>query len=388
MARRTLVRALAMVVVAAAALAAALFVYSNRPLSVRVAALERDVAIRVFGLGTVEARISSEVGFEVGGRLVELNADHGDTVAKGAVLARLDLGEQEARVAKAQAALAIAHANIRKAAANLQRAEAVFLQKQETNRRRQALAGSNVVSRQAAEEAQRDEDVARADVLVATSETEVANAQLADAKAQLRFEETMLGHRTLHAPYDAVVVARRIEPGTVVKAGDPIFTLVATGTYWGLAYVDEARAGHIEVGQTVDARLRSRPRDAFTGRVARIALESDRVTEERRVFVRGDNPPPQVYLGEQVEIWITVARVDEGLFVPEAAVQGYDGRHGTVWTVESGRLARRTVEFGHRTEDARLEIVGGLPAGAGVVTQVGNGMREGRAARPVGTAEQ
>ena len=41
---------------------------------------------------------------------------------------------------------------------------------------------------------------------------------------------------------------------------------------------------------------------------------------------------------------------------------------GTVWTVEDGRLARRLVSFGYRTEDSRLEIVAGLPDGALVVS--------------------
>jgi HlyD family secretion protein len=155
----------------------------------------------------------------------------------------------------------------------------------------------------------------------------------------------------------------------------------ADGNYWGLAHVDEARAGFLSEGQHVDARLRSRPQDEFTGSVARIGLESDRATEERRVFIKGDNPPPRIYLGEQAEFWITVAQLKEALLVPEAAVSEYDGRQGTVWTVEDGQLRRRQVTFRHRTEDARLEIVEGLPDQAQVVVRIGQGVREGRSVR-------
>lgn len=371
-----------------AAIAGAILVYTNRPIDVRVASNEKNVVVRVFGLGTVESRVLSKIGFEVGATLVELNADHGDRVAKGQVLARLNTGEQEAKVAKARAAVLVAEVNIRKTDANVEKARAVFAQSQEANRRKQALAGRDVVSQQVAEEALRDEAVARADVAVAASEAESARAQLIDARAQLEFEETMLRHRTLVAPYDAIVVERHKETGTVIKAGDPIFTVIAVGSYWGLAYVDEARAGFIQEGQPVDARLRSRPQDAFTGRVVRVGLESDRVTEERRVFIKGDNPPPQVYLGEQAEFWITVARLDNALLVPEAAVSGYDGRKGRVWTVEAGHLHRRLVNFRHRTEDARLEIVEPLPDDVRVVVQLGNAFREGRAARAIGPPEK
>ncbi len=359
----------------------AITIFSNRPLAVQVATLERNVPIRVFGLGTVEARVLSKIGFEVGATLVELNADHGDRVTKGQVLARLATGEQEARVAKARAALTIAEVNIQRSTANVEKAEAVLAQRREANRRKQSLAGRDIVSQQSAEESLRDEAVAQADVAVAASEAESAKAQLADAQAQLRFEDTLLRHRTLVAPYDGLVIERHKEPGTVIKAGDPIFTLIANDSHWGLAYVDEARAGFITEGQKVDARLRSRPLDSFSGQVVRIGLESDRVSEERRVYVRGDHPPSRVHLGEQAEFWITVAVLDAALLVPEAAVHGYDGRQGKVWTVEDGRLRQRHVMFRHRTEDSRLEIVSGLPDRAHVVTALEPGLKDGRGAR-------
>jgi len=59
--------------------------------------------------------------------------------------------------------------------------------------------------------------------------------------------------------------------------------------------------GFIAEDQAVTARIKSRPQDEFAGRVVRIGLESDRVTEERRVNIRGDNPPPRVYLGEETQ---------------------------------------------------------------------------------------
>ncbi len=366
--------------IALAAIALAFFAFQNRPLSVRVASVEKNVPVRVFGLGTVEARVLSKIGFEVGATLVELNADHGDQVKKGQVLARLSLGEQEAKVAKARAALEIAEVGIRRTAAALEKAQAVMAQKQLANKRKQSLAGRDVVSQQIAEEAERDDAVAQADVAIAQSETVSAKAQLADARAQLQFEETMLRHRTLLAPYDAVVIERHKEAGSVIKSGDPIFTIIAVGSYWGLAYIDEARAGYLKEGQRVEARLRSRPQDQFQGKVIRIGLESDRVTEERRVYIRGENPPDRVFLGEQVEFWIEVANLESALLVPEAAVQGYNGREGRIWTLEQGRLQRRLVKFRHRTEDGRLEIAGGLPDGVRAVTQTDRAFREGRAA--------
>lgn len=58
------------------------------------------------------------------------------------------------------------------------------------------LVDRDVVSQQTAEEAVRDEVVAKADVAVAESEIASTKAQLTDAQAQLQYEETLLKHRT------------------------------------------------------------------------------------------------------------------------------------------------------------------------------------------------
>ncbi|MBX9911027.1 MAG: efflux RND transporter periplasmic adaptor subunit [Beijerinckiaceae bacterium] len=369
-------------VVALGAIAAlGVFFVSHRPVNVEVAAIEENVPIRVFGLGSVEARVLSRIGFEAGATLSELNADHGERVVKGQVLARLDPGEQSAKVAKARAALSIAEVGIARSAANQEKSVAVLAQRELVATRRLALIGREAVTQQALEEAQRDAAVARADVTIAGVEIETAKAQLTDARAQLQFEETMLRHRTLAAPFDAIVIERHKELGSVVKAGDPIFTLVEAGSFWGLAFVDEARAGYIAEGQMVEARMRSRPQESFTGQVVRIGLESDRTTEERKVFIKGNSPPTQVFLGEQVEFRIAVATLPRALMVPEIAVSGFDGREGTVWTIEDGTLQRRLIRTRHRSDDARLEIVGGLPDGALVVSRIDPALREGRAAR-------
>lgn len=365
-----------------AALAAMVYaVLAVRPIGVSVVEPEGRVAIRVFGLGTVEARMLSRVGFEVGAALTELDADHGDEVARGDVLARLSAADQEARVQRAEAAKLAAEVAVRKAEANVDRARAVLAQRQGANARQQSLLGRNAVSQQTADEAQRDADVAAAELSVARSEVDVAQALVADAEAALGYERTVLEQHVLRAPFHAVVVERHVEAGTVVAPGQVIFTLMAPETIWALAYIDEGRAGAIEVGQAAEVRLRSQPRTIFPATVARIGIESDRVNEERRVWVKCGQCPPQIHLGEQVEVWITVAELDHVLLVPELAVSGFDGSTGRVWLVEDGRLVAAELSFGHRSEDARLEVVGGLPEGAQVVATRLDGVAEGRRVR-------
>src|SRR5579863_5516582 len=84
--KRTAVSLVALALIGGAAFAA--WTLLLRPISVQVAGSEPDVAVQVFGLGTVEARVESKIGFKVSGILIDLKADVGDCVTKGAVLAR------------------------------------------------------------------------------------------------------------------------------------------------------------------------------------------------------------------------------------------------------------------------------------------------------------
>jgi HlyD family secretion protein len=351
------------------------------PLSVTVVRAETGVPLRIYGLGTVEARVLSRIGFEAGGALSTLSADSGDRVSKGQELATLHPAEQEARVARARAAMAANAANLAKAEAAVDRARAQLAQREAANKRQQSLVRRDVASAQGAEEAQRDEDVARADLAVAEADVALIRAQKKDAAAAMQLEETLLAHHRLTSPFDAVIVARHAEPGTVVKSGDPIFTLIDPTTVWIQTYIDEERAGQLALGQQGTIRLRSRPQDTFNGIVARIGLESDRVNEERRVWLTCTDCPDPVYLGEQTEVRITTALRDTALMVPETAISDFDGHHGRVWLVREGRLSRAELTFGARDDRGRVEVTAGVPEGALVVALPPRGVDEGRLAR-------
>jgi HlyD family secretion protein len=378
---RILALAIALAAIAGAGVGAwAMFL---RPVEVRIAAVERDVPVQVFGLGTVEARITSKVGFKVSGVVVDLRADVGDRVATGAILARLDDREQRALVARARATTEQAEANLQRAMASVEKAQANYANAKSINERRQALLKSSSTSIEAAETAQAAQDAAFADLNLAQSDVLVAKANISDAKAQQQLQSTILDFYTLAAPYDAMITARLKELGSALATGEPVFTLVDPKTVWVLAYIDESKAGEIRLGQPIQIVLRSRPTQRLPGRVVRIEPESDRVNEERKIEVAFDRIPDDFNLGEQAEVYITTVRLSEALLVPEQAILGLTKDRGTVWTVEGGRLQQHQVTLGHRLLDGRFEITTGVPDGASVVTELRGGMRVGRAARPL-----
>ena len=351
-----------------------------RPVSVQVAKVESDVPVQVFGLGTVEARVQSKIGFKVSGVLAELDADVGDCVTKGSVLARLDSREQLAQVARARAAVAQGEANLQRAMASVEKAQVNAANTKNISQRRQTLAQSKIESAETAETAKAVADAAAADVGVANSDVAVAQAAIGDAQANVQLQSVTLDFHTLTAPYDAMVITRSKELGAALAANDPVFTIIDPTTVWVLAYVDESKAGEIAVGQPAEIVLRSQPSRRIAGHVARIEPESDRVNEERKVEVAFDRIPENFNLGEQAEVYITTVHLPKALLVAEAAITTIEKNTGTVWAVEAGHLQQDKVSLGHRLLDGRYEVTGGLPDGAAVVIQPRSGLRVGRAA--------
>jgi len=374
----------AILIVIAMVVAGFIYVRTLSPVTVEVAEVERDVEIRVFGLGSVEAQVLSRIGFQVAGRIVRLAADQGEIVPAGTVLATLEDNSQRARVAKAEVAKLQAQAALAKAQALLQRSEANLQQRTLVNQRRQSLVGRGSVSREQADEAQTNETLAQADLAVAKAEVRVAEAARDDVAAALTIEQVLLDQHRLVAPFRARILSRLKEAGAVAGVGEVVFTIIEPNSVWVRAFVDEAVSGGLAIGQKALVRLRSEMNTVVEAQIVRIDQENDRVTEERRVYVRCLTCEPEHqgrYLGEQAEIEIIKKVVPEGLFVPLRAVAAFDGRSGAVWTVEDGKLNRRLVGLGERLLDGRVLIVDGVPAGARVVVSVPeDGFKVGRKA--------
>jgi len=353
-----------------------------REIPVRTAALEQNVEVRVFGIGTIEAQIVSKVGFQIVGKVISIEADQGDVVKSGVLLAKLDDDAQRAKLKKSEAAQRQASANLAKTQAQRQRAEVTYQQKKNVNVRRQTLVSRGSVSQEAAEDAQVAEEIALGDAKVIEADTKVAAVQQDDAASQRQLDAVVLAQHELRAPFDARVITRHKELGGIVNAGETVFTLIAPDSIWVRAFVDEALAGGLSVGQLAFVRLRSEPARVYETEVVRIDQENDRLTEERRVYVRCRvcNPQHQLrHLGEQAEVEIVKKTIPSGLFVSLRFVDGYDGRSGVIWTLQDGRLAKRRVSMGERLLDGRVQVTSDLQGQ--IVIDDRTDLRESRAAR-------
>jgi len=105
--------------------------------------------------------------------------------------------------------------------------------------------------------------------------------------------------------------------------------------------------------------------------------------EEQRVNVIATVPATAVHVGDRFEAQarITVWETNRAVRVPVSALVR-DGEQWLVWRLQAGRVRRRTVTLGERS-DTMAQVLGGLAAGDTVVVYPGDAITEG--ARVKGT---
>lgn len=224
--------------------------------------------------GNVDIR-EVDLGFRVSGRLVEMRLEEGDTVKAGDVIARLDPEPYQDELAAAEARVNRAKANLQRlrtgsrpqeiesAKAQVREAQAAFYNARRDLARQRELAAVDVASQKVLDQAQarRDETAARlksaretlalAEEGFRAEDIAAGEAELAEAIAQRDSAQTRLKDSELVAPKEGVILTRICEPGTILREGEPVYTLSLQDTVYVRAYVSEPDLGRIAPGNEV-----------------------------------------------------------------------------------------------------------------------------------------
>ena len=350
--------------------AAMLWLAFNRgplaPVQVELAAVtESALTDSVFGIGTVDARYAYAIGPTQAGRVLKVLVDHGDRVKAGQVLAEIDPVDLQQRLSGAGAALQRTRDTVLVAEAQEREAQSRHDLARANAARYRDLAQKNFVSREAVE--------------IRDNEARVTLAALEASRAALRaarqdFERAghdrgavvkQLATLRLTAPVDGLVTAREAEPGNTVIAGQAVVRMIDPKNVWVRARIDQSRAAGLVPGLSSDIVLRSNPAGTLSGKVARVEIQSDAVTEEKVVAVAFDTPL-QLSLGELAEVTIHRGKRERALVIPSAAVKRVGAQQG-VWQAVDGKARFRVMKTGMQTLDGMTEVLDGLVAGDMVI---------------------
>jgi RND family efflux transporter MFP subunit len=286
----------------------------------RVLAL-RDSGSLLVADGVIEASRQAIVASQLAGRVLAWQADAGDAVRAGQLLARIDAREAREAVAAARARLTQADA----ALARLRDLEA-----------RRFVSGAAL-----------DQAIAERD----------------SALAALRAAEATAGHAELRAPFAGIVAIRHVEVGDMALPGHPLFTIFQPGALRAVAQVPLEQASLLR-GAAGQARavvdVGGSPDPVIATRIT-VLPTADAATHV--LTVRLDLPPTAgARPGAPARVRFTAGRA-ERLTLPPTAILHRGGIAGVYVRAADEVFRLRQVRIGDPTADGEVEILAGLVAG-------------------------
>lgn len=293
------------------------------------------MTVTVTATGNLEPRNQVEIGSELSGTVIKVNADVNDEVEAGQVLAVLDTTRLRAQVLQSESSLASAAARVLQADASTKEARANLARL----RKVRELSGNKLPSQQ-------DMDVAEAAVARAEGEAAAAKAAVAQARATLETVRTDLSKTEIRSPINGVILVRSIEPGQTVAASlqAPVLFIMAEDLKKMELHVsvDEADVGSVETGQEATFTVDAFPNRRFSARITQVHFASSNtkssasssassgssassatstgvVTYETVLEV--DNPELLLRPGMTATAEIVTTRIDDAVLVPNAALR-------------------------------------------------------------------
>ena len=295
--------------------------------------------------GEVKAQVESRLSFRVGGKIIKRQAELGQRVTAGQVLAQLDPQDYKLAADAARAQLQVAATNRDLAAADYKRYA--------------ALKEQNFIS---GAELERRESVLKA-----------AQAQVHQAQSQLAVQGNQAGYAVLKADLAGVVTAIEAEPGQVVAAGTPVVRIAADGPRDVVFSVPEDKVANIKPGMAVKVRGWAQDAQAamLLAKVREVSASADPVTRTYQVklALSGTATPPP--LGATVYVLPEGLGGVQGMPViklPTSALR-QEGQASAVWVLDKASMTVKSQTVQIATADGNDAVIAaGLQPGMSVVS--------------------
>jgi RND family efflux transporter MFP subunit len=308
--------------------------------------------------GVVSARVQSNLGFRIPGKVIERLVDAGQAVRQGQPLLRLDRTDY-------------AHA-ITSQAGNVEAARARQQQAAADDARYRGLVASGAVSQSAYDQVK--------------AQADSAQALLSAAEAQLKVARDEGEYSTLAADADGTVVETLAEPGQFVAAGQIVVRVARAGAREAAVNLPETLRPAL--GSVAQASLYGTGADAASRYPAHLRQLSDAADPLTRTFEARyvlQDAAARAPLGATVTVYLDASQPAAGLAVPLGAVDD-EGKGPGVWLLDrkTSSVSYRPVSF-IRFDGEQAIVSGGVNSGDSIVALGGHFLHEGQHVRPVDT---
>ncbi len=302
-----------------------------------------------------------QVASNVRGRVAAIPVDLGARVRKGdplLVLESLELG-------KAREEFLRETSSLRVASRGYDRAKKLVEAKAISSGEFQAREGDYLSRKAAAQAAE------RALHLLGDGDEEIRRLQRA-AESDEALPSAGAPRLTLRAPFDGRVIDRKVTPGSLVEALQPLMTVADLRSVWVFLQAYEKDLALIHEGLPVTIRTEAYPQESFKGRIDFVGSTLDPAARTIKLRATVDNRSlklkPGMFVKAHVDVPKPEAEARTILAVPQSALQTLEGRSTVFVQVEPGVFERHFVEIGHSFEGF-TEVLSGVKAGDVVVTE-------------------
>ena len=344
-----------------------------------VGAKTREFVDRLFVSGTLVAREEAQVAARIDGlTIVELDAEDGDHVAAGQVLARLDRTQLDALLAQNDAATARADGAIEQSRNLIAQAEVQVNWTSDDFDRARKLAGG-AMSASTVEQRETALKTAQAQLAAAKNALTVAEADRKSRDAERRELLVRVGRTEVTAPVSGMVSRRSARLGaTASGSGEPLFRIIADGAIDLEADVPEQSLARLSVGMPAKLRLPGAA-DDVAGTVRLVNQEVDKASRTGKVRIALADVS-HARIGAFASGEVDLARRN-GVGVPASALSR-DREGARILVVRDGRVEERRVGPGIVEGDA-VEIRDGIAEGEIIVARAAAFLRPGDRVRAV-----
>lgn len=263
--------------------------------------VSKEIYSPIIGTGTLEAKTVIVIAPKTTAKIVSTYSDEGKNVKKGEILAKMETSEIEASINENIALIEKNKAQSESQKAHINDLQAKYDLAKINLDRYEKLLADGFVAKAEYDSILALEKSAKAQLQSANKTLLFFNKETQKSEASKQVQIAKLNDLKLVSPIDGVVLSKNAEEGSTIVAGSPIFRLADPKTIWVKVFVDESRIGEISLGTKAQVSLRTSPNVIFDAKVTRIGVESDRITEERIVYLELNKQLPNFNLGDQAE---------------------------------------------------------------------------------------
>jgi len=298
--------------------------------------------IRTF-TGTAKAAVETNLSFQVGGKIIEINVNVGDRIKKGDLLARLDDTDYRTKVRQMEAETARIHATLIESQASYDRIRKLY--------------NKGITTK-----TELDTVKARYDANLALQRS---------SRQALELSRKQVAYTRLTAPMDGSVSEVRMEVHQVVQAGTVIAVLTAGGGLEMEIGVPERLIGEIKQGAKADVVFDAIPNQTYHAQVTEVGVAAQK-SITFPVTLRLTVPKNKVKPGMTGEatFLFKAGAGDYRVLIPLECVVGAPGRKNHVWVVDPKTeiVSKRSVIIGNLTSEG-VQIKEGIKPGEIVVSR-------------------